>query len=67
MNDVLPKVASLVGSSDALVGFAVHMAIGAGAGLLFVHDRKRELVSAPGESHAIVASSSPRIVRDTVG
>lgn len=32
---MLPMVASLVGSQDALVGFVVHLAISAGAGLVY--------------------------------
>lgn len=35
MQDMLPMVASLVGSGDAGVGFGVHLAISAGAGLIF--------------------------------
>lgn len=35
MQSMLPMVASLVGSEDALIGFVVHLAISAGAGLVF--------------------------------
>lgn len=35
MQDMLPMVAALVGSEDALVGIGVHLAISAGAGLVF--------------------------------
>ena len=35
MQDMLPMVAALVGSDSAVVGFGVHLAISAGAGLLF--------------------------------
>jgi hypothetical protein len=35
MQDMLPMIAALVGSDSAAVGFGVHLAISAGAGLLF--------------------------------
>lgn len=35
MQDMLPMVAALIGSDSAVVGFGVHLAISAGAGLLF--------------------------------
>lgn len=35
MQDMLPMVAALVGSDSAAVGFGVHLAISAGAGLVF--------------------------------
>lgn len=35
MQDMLPMVAGLVGSQDALLGLIVHLAISAGAGLVF--------------------------------
>ncbi|CAN5505789.1 hypothetical protein BH20CHL7_BH20CHL7_04930 [soil metagenome] len=35
MQDMLPMVAALVGAEDATSGFVVHLAISAGAGLLF--------------------------------
>ncbi len=35
MMNMLPMVAALVGSQEALVGFGVHLAISAGAGLVY--------------------------------
>lgn len=35
MQGMLPMVAALIGSDSAVVGFGVHLAISAGAGLLF--------------------------------